>query len=107
MNRKLVFFPLVIILLIGMPAAGPVQADWEWIMDGKITAAPHKTGELTFIGINNLNFMIMPGSLILQRKSMSNGTNNEDRISIDHLSIGQNVLAAHEGIRIFQIVLVK
>ncbi|MBF0530223.1 MAG: hypothetical protein HQK55_13315 [Deltaproteobacteria bacterium] len=107
MNRKRMIFSFIFFFLALNLTAGPVQADWEWIMDGKITAAPHKTGELTFIGVNNINFMVMPNSLILHRKSMANGINNEDRISIDHLSIGQNVLVAHEGSRIFQIVLVK
>lgn len=89
---------LGIVLWMGVPA----MADPIWL-EGTVTEAPSK-GQFRYLGVNNVKFTLSSQATIYERITDASGISQENPIDFKRIKVGQNVLLLHEGIRIFQIV---
>jgi hypothetical protein len=93
-----IFLVLGILLWTGIPA----MADPIW-MEGTVTDGPTK-GQFRYLGVNNVRFTLSSRATIYQRTTDGAGISQQDPMDFDRIRVGQNLLILHEGIRIFQII---
>ncbi|MEW6266810.1 MAG: hypothetical protein AB1641_27360 [Thermodesulfobacteriota bacterium] len=83
----------------------PAWAAPEWL-EGVITQGPRIEHDRR-LGVNNILFTLTADAAIYERIPMSDGTTNEEPIPFNRLGTGQKVLVLREGIRAFQVILLR
>jgi hypothetical protein len=96
-----IFLILGVLLWLGTPA----MADPTWL-EGKVTDGPTK-GQFRYLGVDNVRFTLSSQATIYERTTDGTGISQQDPLDFDRIRIGQNVLILHEGIRIFQIIVLR
>lgn len=93
-----------VFLILGMLlwAGTPAMADPIW-MEGTVTDGPTK-GQFRYLGINNVRFTLSSEATIYERTDDGTGISHQEPLDFERIRVGQDVLILHQGIRIFEII---
>jgi len=93
-----------VFLILGMLlwTVAPAMAGPTW-MEGTVTDGPTK-GQFRYLGVDNVRFTLSSQATIYERTTDGTGISQQDPLDFERIRVGQNVLILHQGIRIFQII---
>jgi hypothetical protein len=96
-----IFLILGMLLWVGRPA----MADPTWL-EGTVTEGPSE-GQFRYLGVNNVKFTLSSQAVIYERTTEASGISQQDPLDFNRIRMGQKVIIRHEGIRIFEIIVLN